>query len=61
MSKRVEAVEYLDELIEAHDAGTCSCDVDGDFETGHMCLGMQVIGGSISEEDAIADLMESLG
>lgn len=59
MSKRVEAVEYLNELIEAHDAGKCSCDVDGDFETESMCLGMQVIGGSVSEEDAIEDLMES--
>ena len=54
---RREAVELLDEYIESHEEGTCDCD-EG---TGFMCLGMRVVGGSVDEEDAVLDLMESLG
>lgn len=56
---RVEAEELLEEYIEVHEAGTCTCEDDG-TDTGYMCLGMRVIGGSIDEEEAIVDLMEVL-
>ena len=58
-SLRVEAEELLAEYIEVHESGACSCEDDG-TDTGYMCLGMRVIGGSVDEEDAIADLMETL-
>lgn len=56
---RVEAEELLAEYIEVHEAGNCTCEY-GDTDTGFMCLGMRVLGGSIDEEEAILDLMEVL-
>ena len=47
---------YINEIIKEHENDKCICDREND----RMCLAMQYLGGSISHEDFIEELLDIL-